>query len=604
MTLHTSRTNQTIAPAPWICFRTYRRPGDESRAVITSERDHFFAIFTGTSADLWSHVEKGCTHKQLIETFATLDEAEISDFINLLEQNGIVAPSDTHEKTRARKAPTPKRLEFAENTSAEMEMMDWAARHGFLYSLQWEMTFRCNERCTHCYNPGAAHFPREKPRRTRYELSTAEANRTLQDLAKMGVFRLILSGGEVTLREDFWEIVAFARSLGFSLALYTNGQRITPEFAEKLADHWPTSVSISVYSADADLHDEVTNLPGSYDKSITALKLLHDLGIKTYIKSTQMRHTVYGYRQIDDLADELGAGAEIDMHITDGADGSRIAASLSVKDPRQLVMMALTPGSPLWVGTDEQNYGYREKDRNASVCGAGITFMYMDPEGNISPCGSLPVFTGSQRTDGIFKIWGQSDIGSSRRKSSVSIDALSSWQRIKLSDYKECGTHKRCGWCNKCPGLAFLEHGDVLGPSTVNCRNAAARMIAANLLKQGLSVPEAGALLEISTEFGCNARPEQSTDYGRESSLLPIDGDRGQLSSEMCGLVSISGVSPPHGQGWRAYRSRLEGLELKNGTDTLRDALSKFDDLWSIIQSQRALEMSTCESVHDCKARS
>jgi hypothetical protein len=66
---------------------------------------------------------------------------------------------------------------------------------------------------------------------------------------------------------------------------------------------------------------------------------------------------------------------------------------------------------------------------------------------------------------------------------------LSKWQSVKGKDYHLCGSFDRCSWCNKCPGMAFLEGGDELAPSTTNCRNAAARMIAYDLIEDG-NTPE------------------------------------------------------------------------------------------------------------------
>jgi hypothetical protein len=61
------------------------------------------------------------------------------------------------------------------------------------------------------------------------------------------------------------------------------------------------------------------------------------------------------------------------------------------------------------------------------------------------------------------------------------LDALSKWQSVKRGGYDVCGDFDRCGWCQKCPGMALLETGSELKPSTINCRNAAARMIAFDL---------------------------------------------------------------------------------------------------------------------------
>ncbi|MGH7837702.1 MAG: radical SAM protein, partial [Candidatus Binataceae bacterium] len=76
-----------------------------------------------------------------------------------------------------------------------------------------DLTYRCNERCIHCYLDHDDHG----------ELSFAEIDRLLGEMAAAGVLRLTLSGGEPLLRTDFFAIVRRARELAFSVKLKSNG---------------------------------------------------------------------------------------------------------------------------------------------------------------------------------------------------------------------------------------------------------------------------------------------------------------------------------------------------------------------------------------------
>jgi len=136
--------------------------------------------------------------------------------------------------------------------------------------------------------------------------------------------------------------------------------------------------------------------------------------------------------------------------------------------------------------------------------------MALDPEGNIVPCNSLPIPSGSVRNEGIAAVWKNGRIH--RRGSHYPTlpndysedinDALSKWQTITLKDYHECGTHDRCLWCTKCPGLAMLEHGDPLAPSTTNCRLSTARMLAAGFLSNGETRESLSIKLGVDPAFG------------------------------------------------------------------------------------------------------
>ena len=569
----------TVKPSPWVAYRTYYTK-NEVRSIIANEKDHEIITLDGLSALLWGRFEKGCTPEDLKSIAAEFDLEmdEINEFIqDLMAQNLLYDNSYNLNSIKAEPAPAVKRLEFASNTDVEYEMMNWVTDHGFLYSIQWEVTFRCNEACIHCYNPGAAHAEGEKNDRKRDELSTEEAKSLFDQLADLGVFRLILSGGEATLRKDFWELLEYARSKGFAVALYTNGLKAGEKFIDNLSKYWPTSVSISIYSALPEVHDKVTRVPGSFFKSISALQRINEIGIKTYLKSTQMSHTVESYQLIYDLAKSVGAGAEVDMHMSDGADGAKIASTLSVKDPRTLVVMALTPDSPLYIHTAEENFAQIKKDVDSTVCGAGVSFMYVDPEGNYSPCSSMPIGAKNLRDLPFVDYWKSSTIGRQgdwgfQQTEATEEQDLNWWQNIRLRDYHECGTHRRCGWCTKCPGLAYLQHGDVLAPSEVNCRLAGARMIAADLKAKGYSTKDLHD--DVPIDFGKSSNINELPVIQEQPHELRTIG----CSSGGCGSCSTFESNSETTQVYSGYQSSYDGLELEYGNSSIVQGLKELDD--------------------------
>ncbi|PYU41972.1 MAG: heme d1 biosynthesis radical SAM protein NirJ, partial [Acidobacteria bacterium] len=64
-------------------------------------------------------------------------------------------------------------------------------------SVHFDLTYRCNERCVHCYLDHDNHG----------ELTTAECLQVLDDLARSGALFLTFSGGEIFLRPDLYEIL-------------------------------------------------------------------------------------------------------------------------------------------------------------------------------------------------------------------------------------------------------------------------------------------------------------------------------------------------------------------------------------------------------------
>src|SRR5205823_9447116 len=97
---------------------------------------------------------------------------------------------------------------------------------GIPISVHMDLTYRCNERCVHCY----------LDHDDRGEMTTAEIKGILDQLADAGVFFLTLSGGEPLMRKDFFAIVAYARSLMFNVKVKTNGILIKEKEAQQLRE--------------------------------------------------------------------------------------------------------------------------------------------------------------------------------------------------------------------------------------------------------------------------------------------------------------------------------------------------------------------------------
>src|SRR5881396_2125772 len=105
------------------------------------------------------------------------------------------------------------------------EMTAKAQRLGVPISVQLDVTYRCNERCVHCYLDHDDHG----------EMTLAEMRDVLDQMAEAGVFFLTISGGEVLMRMDFFDILAHARARMFSVKVKTNMFMIREKEADRLA---------------------------------------------------------------------------------------------------------------------------------------------------------------------------------------------------------------------------------------------------------------------------------------------------------------------------------------------------------------------------------
>ncbi len=159
----------------------------------------------------------------------------------------------------------------------------------------WNLARRCNLACVHCYSISAdTDFPGE--------LSTKEVLSVMHDLKTCGVPALVLSGGEPLLRKDLFEIAAQAKSLGFYTALSTNGTLIDVPMAMRIRDAGFDYVGISLDGLEG-THDRFRRQAGAYEKSLGALRLLRDMGVKVGVRYTMMRDNAADFEPLLDLVE-------------------------------------------------------------------------------------------------------------------------------------------------------------------------------------------------------------------------------------------------------------------------------------------------------------
>ena len=134
----------------------------------------------------------------------------------------------------------------------------------------FELTERCNLACRMCY---VCQSSGDAARRTK-ELSAAAWLELARQAVDNGMVFLLLTGGEVFLRPDFFEIYTPLTRLGLILTLFTNGTLITEAVAERLAEAPPSRTEITLYGATAATYEAVTGVPGSYARCCAGIEAL------------------------------------------------------------------------------------------------------------------------------------------------------------------------------------------------------------------------------------------------------------------------------------------------------------------------------------------
>jgi radical SAM protein with 4Fe4S-binding SPASM domain len=333
------------------------------------------------------------------------------------------------------------------------DLTDWlferTVRLHIPLSVHIDLTMRCNERCVHCY----------RVIERRPELTTGELTALLEDVARAGTLYLTFSGGEVFLRKDLFELIEYARRLHFDVRLKSNALLVTPEKAARLRALGVRQVDISIYSADAAVHDRVTKVPGSLERSLAGAALLKEAGIAVKLSCPLMKQNVGQYREIRALAERLGVLCGFDPMITAKNDGdtSPLRLRITRKDLLQ-VLQDPTMNPDLGRGEACEASSGRP-DLDAVPCGASHNACYISAYGDVMPCVALPIACGNVRDEPFEEIWHRSP-------------EMLRVRSIRIRDLHTCSSCAAFQFCNRCPGQALVENGDLYGPSPANCEQA------------------------------------------------------------------------------------------------------------------------------------
>src|SRR5580700_8874612 len=279
------------------------------------------------------------------------------------------------------------------------EMGVKALEMGIPISVQLDLTYRCNERCVHCYLDHEDHG----------EMTTAEIKHLLDEMAAAGVLFLTLSGGEIFLRKDFFEILEYARELTFAVRLKTNAILVRKREAERLLELGVESIQISVYSHRTEVHDAITLVPGSLKRSIDAIRFLKSYGLKVTIANVLMIQNMQDYPHVRELAKELDVEFTIDPTITPKMDGDRGILNLNIE---RAALQRVFHDEEL-VGNVEEfcrpAAAADEDEMDSLPCSAGHTACYVSPYGDVYPCVQFPLPAGNVRKQRFVDIWENSE---------------------------------------------------------------------------------------------------------------------------------------------------------------------------------------------------
>jgi radical SAM protein with 4Fe4S-binding SPASM domain len=320
----------------------------------------------------------------------------------------------------------------------------------------FDLTYRCNFRCVHCY---CGHLVGQT-RSQAAEIETKQALGLLSEAARAGCLMLLLSGGEPLLREDFIQIYTAARRLGFVVTVFTNASLVTQAHVDTFEEYPPEMVEVSVYGATEATYERITGVPGSFRRTRRGIEQLMARGIRVGLKTMILRDNVDEIGAIEALARDLGLRFRLDPLITARLDGDQTPLEQRV-DAQRAVYMELASGERR---KDLRLFFRRQQAAGAPgtgragelyYCGAGIASFHIDPRGLMHPCLLSPAIAYNAVTMGFDAAW---------KAVTAATDDVT-WDGA--GGCSDCPTIDLCGYC---PGVFALEKASPFRPPDYLCQ--------------------------------------------------------------------------------------------------------------------------------------
>jgi AdoMet-dependent heme synthase len=315
-------------------------------------------------------------------------------------------------------------------------------------TVNWSLSYRCNFACSHCYSRG------ERGE----DLPLEELLRIADTLRENGVVIVNFGGGEPLIDERLFPLARHASGAGLRVSMNSNGWLLDAAMAGRIAGAGFSGVGVSIDAPGAGGHDRFRSRPGSFARATAALDYLRAAGVPATVSCVVNRGNLGEWQGMIPLCREHGVKTlflhnykctgngfinmgELDLSPGEWKEFYREALAVRDRTPD----VALCFDDPIMASLP----GYRA---DAAVKGStcGKLSLHLRPDGDITPCGFIPVVIGNILRDDFAAVWNDSPVLRSLRG------------KTAQGKCRGCGSYESC--LGGCSARAFALAGDFSAP--------------------------------------------------------------------------------------------------------------------------------------------
>lgn len=375
---------------------------------------------------------------KLAKIYEDVDISELSvdfcEFIEELVEEGFVLVGDTMDEITT---------SINENLELQLDVPP-------ISDLTVEVTNRCNERCIHCYLPNKL-----KDKGTAMNLEKLKL--LIDSFAEMEGRTVTLTGGEVFLYKEIKDLLYYIHQRHLRIIIYSNLIVLNDEMLRILESVNIDHIQVSLYGVHPEIHDTITGVKGSCERTLRSIKMLLKTQIPLKIACPVMRENRSDVIPVLEFAKKNMIPVDLELNITarENKDKDNLEHRLSLKEMESLLRDLVAYDKEYTINLlhrhknlyDEQ-FPFAEY-LNYPVCTAGHYGLYITSDGKVTTCPNLQgVEMGHIDCSSLKEIWDNSNIINSLRKTTecsfrkcVSCEASDFCFRCFARNYTECGDY-------------------------------------------------------------------------------------------------------------------------------------------------------------------
>ena len=339
-----------------------------------------------SGALLWRKLEHNATEDDLVSTLLLeyqISESnarrDVADFLDILNANRLI------------RMKTLSWNKFREKMSIQ------AGEKGIAISGVFELTARCSLQCKMCY----VCRPAKDDEAMAKERTCSDWVNLAREARDAGMLYVLLTGGEVFLRNDFREIYEEISMMGLIPTIYTNATLITSEVCNWISRMPPEKVDVTIYGASASSYKKVCGFAGGYEKTVRGIDLLIDAGIDVRLKTTVVPDNKHDYEKLMAFAKERGLTLRFGYYISPSRNHSGKLRELSRLNPEELAKYMYRASCDFSKSQQKDNdiseKNYVERGSEPEVkqretpfkCYVGTRDFWITWDGMMVPCGLM-----------------------------------------------------------------------------------------------------------------------------------------------------------------------------------------------------------------------